>query len=1113
MSAEIYNENEILLCLKNTYTSPDKNIRTQSEEKLSTLINSNIINFSSYLIELFKKEKDKNLRLSIILFLKRKLSEKAENNILSKDDLNSLIQIYILIMVDQNISIKELNNLKDTFIILLSTSSIQMLSEIINYIQKQISLLPLGSINGVISILSSLINSSLLNSKDTKLFYSIYSSIITMVSDITQNLYNKYSTIDLNKINIEDYKKLNNIFYYIYELIFDCNLKAKKNIDKTIIDENISQKLYNLYIIGVKLLVDLNAKDNNRIISWTGQKHLDKNVNNMKINIFKYINFRINEINEYSIDQTKIDNYNQMIKIVMLNLEWLILNKFSYLIKIETSDFNIEYPDYSYTILITFMLIHLKRILSKTIFLQEYTSQFKSIYKNILLPLLIPTEIEEQSASDNDSVNGYLIDMNDVIYENKQKKIKSQIGGLIKKFYEKNNECHTFMFKYTINIIFSLYDETKNLSDKSLFEENDIITLLIESNTINKEKIICASFLALNIFSGIELKKIDKENYKLLDSLFRYIFPLIKYNENVYPLLKYQMIIFIRNYIINLYQNDKLILEKIIKFLFDGLFNTQNQLISNSSSDTIQKFFEFKIKSKHNEIDMNEEEEENEFIEENNKINNVRNSLINIILNISSEFERQILETHISNFFDILSQIILSFVKNNENFFKNILVNICQRIKLEVEKHLKVKFVVQKDIKNKKEINKNSHEIIINKCFNIIKILIHNHNFAINNSILIENSLRPLMEYMKDLEKIKFDEDLIYIIYMLIKQKKEMKGLGFSIIKYLSKYIDKCGSLYMEVYQLIDKCLLYGSNQILSLNVWYNGIFNAFMSGIKGDKYNKGILYTCMLIQTWITQFDKLPTDNINLIFEEIITKTNIILNDTNNKKNISKNIYNLLGFITTIISGLNNYENIIIPLLRKYHNESSLKRWLKILIKHNNIFFDYEIKILIYSLCSIIKKGLIQDDIHIIINLGLDLLKCQTMNCKYQTKKDKINNIESNFIEEDEEDNKDEENDEDDEEDNELKEYKIIIDETSNPIKNLDEFQLYGEMLKYLKSEKNDIYSKWENSLTQDQKQKIMKLIATKRISIHSDDNNNNIVVARRIVSIKRNPDLINEL
>ena len=30
------------------------------------------------------------------------------------------------------------------------------------------------------------------------------------------------------------------------------------------------------YNIGIKLLVDINAKDNNRIISWTGQKEFDQ---------------------------------------------------------------------------------------------------------------------------------------------------------------------------------------------------------------------------------------------------------------------------------------------------------------------------------------------------------------------------------------------------------------------------------------------------------------------------------------------------------------------------------------------------------------------------------------------------------------------------------------------------------------------------------------------------------------------------------------------------------------------------------------------------------------------------------------------------------------------
>jgi hypothetical protein len=75
------NIEEILTNLKNTYQSSDKNVRSQSEKKLSELKDQNIISFSSKLIDLLKlslQEVDKNLRMSIILLLKRSIKERIE---------------------------------------------------------------------------------------------------------------------------------------------------------------------------------------------------------------------------------------------------------------------------------------------------------------------------------------------------------------------------------------------------------------------------------------------------------------------------------------------------------------------------------------------------------------------------------------------------------------------------------------------------------------------------------------------------------------------------------------------------------------------------------------------------------------------------------------------------------------------------------------------------------------------------------------------------------------------------------------------------------------------------------------------------------------------------
>jgi hypothetical protein len=154
------------------------------------------------------------------------------------------------------------------------------------------------------------------------------------------------------------------------------------------------------------------------------------------------------------------------------------------------------------------------------------------MYKNILLPLLLISDIDEEIALDNESVNGYCIDINDIIYDNKEKKIKSSLAGLIKVFYENNINSNSFMIKYTLVLLESIISNNiNNLKDNALFDESDIIILLLKAYP--KEKIICALFLSLNIISDIQKTKNNFQN-DLLQEIFL--------KENLMNYLKIQVI-------------------------------------------------------------------------------------------------------------------------------------------------------------------------------------------------------------------------------------------------------------------------------------------------------------------------------------------------------------------------------------------------------------------------------------------------------------------------------------------------------------------------------------------------------------------------------------------
>ena len=230
MTSSSFNTEEILTYLRSTYMSPDKNVRMQAEEKLSEMKDKNFLEFSTQLIEILKSPTniiEPNLKISIILLLKRIICEKIEKNDFPKDTRNSIIQLYLIIIVNPIMSNKEIDNLGETFTSILDTTVNEknsVLIDIINYINSQLNSMSLGSVKGVITILSCILSSSALNKN---IFYDVLKGILSMATSIVQNLYNNYIKLSFNNKS-EDFFKLNNIFMNIFELFFQCNFKKRK---------------------------------------------------------------------------------------------------------------------------------------------------------------------------------------------------------------------------------------------------------------------------------------------------------------------------------------------------------------------------------------------------------------------------------------------------------------------------------------------------------------------------------------------------------------------------------------------------------------------------------------------------------------------------------------------------------------------------------------------------------------------------------------------------------------------------------------------------------------------------------------------------------------------
>lgn len=1106
------NQNEIIINdlinnLKATYISTNNKERNEAEKKVIEFENNATIELIKYLINLIKNSNNNNLDnsllISLVLMINRTINKNLDLKKYSNEEKNDLLKEYFDVILIENLNNKLIDNLSKGFeTILYELKDDKILILLTNYLGTNFNKINISSYKGLFSLLQIIINSNIINDN---VLDTLINNIIEILKFIFDKLYNIYESINNNNNNKEDFLKIIDLFSNIFDIINTGIYSLKKQFKK--LQNNFLNKFSIFNRIAMKLLISDKNNNNLKIISFSENSEFDIQINTLKLKIIKFIINEIIPINTYSNDNEIIDSHGTIMKTIIEDLNYIINNKFNYLMKIDSNDEN--FSDNKYSILIGNLLIYFTKILNKEVFKNNFNKFEKDFFKEILLPLLLITDGEIENSNDNDNYNEHVNFLEDVIILNKTRFIKPAAITLLKKLITNNKKLCDYIINYVCFMIINIFN--LNYENEIFYNEiiqnfnNDKINLILNNFNDNKERKLDLCLLILTSFEELlknltqKQKSIYENNLDFIQSLYEQIKNFILDSNSKIPnYLKYKIILFVSSYVFEFYEPEEDNFIEICNYLlFNFINNNDKNIICEGSVKQLNEII-IKVNKNLNEI-----------------FKKVFKNNIEIILKI-------IIETRFSNFFDFLYEIIVNFNcfdKDIEIIYLNFFDKLCQRVKKETERHLRLKFKVVKNNKNKfykNNDNKNNESnIIINKIFNIIRVLSEKESFIKNNINKIEDFISPLISYFENINKIDFDEDLIYVMSNLIKQLKSVPNkTGIQMLKYISKYCEKNEGMILDLYELCNYYIIYG-NEIFMNSENFKNFFNIFNFSLNDEKYLISPFYSANLLQIFVLNYDnKIPNEIIINIIDLSIDKTNELYElYEKDKENFLEKKFNYLGYLTLLYSTIINYLNITFNELNKVGKSDFLINWTKILIEYK-IINIYQFKLIIMSIDKIIENNI---NVFEYLNIGYKLLemtrneeskKLKKMNKKIM----KFNFVKSDDNNENDSDDSDNSNDieDDDENDNNFynynteKEIQDLYKITICKYKNIDEFNIFRATVNNFCSKNYDLYNNWFNQLSEKKKENFNNILNMKRITLMNDDNNNNI--PRKILKIKRN-------
>ena len=492
-----------------------------------------------------------------------------------------------------------------------------------------------------------------------------------------------------------------------------------------------------------------------------------------------------------------------------------------------------------------------------------------------------------------------------------------------------------------------------NLSNKNIVDDDNIF---FEINSPEKYTSINLSHNLLTILPN------DLSIFKSLQSLN------ISYNKFTdYNLISQSLstLPLLQDLTIDLATQENVL---IILNALPGLITLNGQFTAENNTTMQQSFISNDNNNKKNEISLNEETKEFEFIykeinndkfnkkfqkklrEEINKINNnldISNKLYNAII-IKSKLE--IYSFILDEVINIIIQNDFSIIKNNKNNEQYIQIINLVKDKLKYNQNLLFEIIM-----NENNNNNNKHCTYISSIFENEKEKENNNNIKLNNNnnslyeikneISITDSLLPYYDDIKNISKNKINImpkislisllDEIYEYNLKNKEKNNLINFKESIIPFLTSK--------------------YGIKSIATF--WYNNIIEGidyYFNEDKEDKYSE-IFLIKKILEKNLDEYFYIKYKRMKKKYIDYINKiNNLVENEKNIKENINyedgiklliDNMDEICDNKNVIIDEVVNYFNIIKDKLNE-NNDNNEEGVMNILGKYFvNILLEIQIK------------------------------------------------------------------------------------------------------------------------------------------------------------------------